>query len=181
MRRRVRLAVPHPRVTVRPSPGPRNSLWYVFRDVGFLRVVWNTFWVVLARYGPTFRIKNWFLRRTGARIGKGVTFGFDSTIDILFPQDITIGDDVVIGFNTTILCHGYLRHESQRGPVTIEKDASIGAGCMVLPGVTIGAGAVVGAMSVVNRDIPAGEFWAGNPARCVRGPSGERVAERGST
>ena len=48
------------------------------------------------------------------------------------------------------------------------KGASIGAGSVVLPGLTIGEGAMVGAGSVVTKDIPAGEIWVGNPARFYR-------------
>ncbi len=159
--------MPHPDVTVHPSRGPHNSLWYVYKDVGFFRVLWNTLWIILSRWS-TFRVKNWMLRRTGATIGKHASIGFEVTFDILYPQDITIGENVIVGYNSVLLCHGYMRHEYQRGPVTIEDDASVGAGCTILPGVTIGKGATVGAMSLVNRDIPAGEFWAGVPARKIR-------------
>jgi acetyltransferase-like isoleucine patch superfamily enzyme len=160
--------MPHERVTTTPSGGPHNSLWHFSKDVSVLRVIWNSYWIIGARWVPSFRVKRWMLRRTGANIGKFASFGFETTIDILFPQDITIGEEVVIGYNTTILCHGYLRHEYQRGPVTIERDASIGAGCTILPGVTIGEGAVIGAMSLVNKDVPAGEFWGGIPAKQIR-------------
>lgn len=160
--------MPHPRVDVQPSRGEHNSLWYVYKDVGFLRVFWNTSWIVLARYAPWFRLKNWMLRRTGARIGRQVSFGFEATIDILYPHLVTIGEDAVIGYDSTILCHGYMRREKHVGPVTIGAGASVGAKVLVLPGVTIGDGAVVGGGSVVTRDVPAGEFWAGVPAKRVR-------------
>lgn len=160
--------MPHPRVTTAPSRGPHNSLFHFTKDTPLLRVIWNSFWIIAARWAPSFRLKRFLLRRTGAKIGKFTSFGFETTIDIIFPQDITVGREVVIGYNTTILCHGYLRHDYQRGPVTIEDDVSIGAGCTILPGVTIGKGAVIGAMSLVNKDVPAGEFWGGVPARKIR-------------
>ncbi len=160
--------MPHPRTTSHPSRGPHNSLLYVRRDVNLLRILWNSTWIILARWVPWFNVKRTMLRLTGAKVGKHAAIGFETTFDILFPQDITVGRDVIIGYNSTILCHGYMRHGYQRGPVTIEDDASIGAGCTILPGVTIGKGAVVGAMSLVREDIPAGEFWAGVPARKVR-------------
>jgi maltose O-acetyltransferase len=53
-------------------------------------------------------------------------------------------------------------------PVTIGDDVWIGGGAIVCPGVSIGDGAVIGAGAVVTRDIPAGVFAAGNPARVVR-------------
>lgn len=165
--------MPHPRVVQYPSPGPHNSLWYVYRHVNFFRVCWNVFWIALARYAPSYRLKNAMLRFTGTQIGKHVALGFETTLDILYPHMIDIQDDVVIGYDSVILCHGYMRDFYQVGPVNILAGAAIGARCTILPGVTIGAGAVVGAMSLVNRDIPAGEFWAGVPARCIRGTEGE--------
>lgn len=160
--------MPHPRTTTRPRQGPHNSLWHYRKDVGLLRVTWNFLWVAMARWAPSFRLKNWMLRRTGARIGKHVSFGLEATLDIFFPQDITVEDEAIVGYDTAILCHAYLHDAYQRGPVTIGRGASLGARCLVLPGVTVGEGAVVGAMSLVNKDIPAGEFWAGVPARKVR-------------
>jgi acetyltransferase-like isoleucine patch superfamily enzyme len=160
--------MPHERVEVFPSPGPHNSLWYVYRQVNFFRATWNVMWITLARYAPFYRLKNGMLRLTGAKIGKHVALGFEMTLDILYPQKVTIEDDAIVGYDTVILCHGYLRDEYQVGPVTIGKGASVGARCTILPGVTIGEGAVIGAMSLVNRDVPAGEFWAGVPARRIR-------------
>ncbi|MGB0653025.1 MAG: acyltransferase [Thermoplasmatota archaeon] len=155
----------HPRTQTFPSRGEHNSLWYVYRDVGFFRVFWNTAWILMARVAPSFRLKNWMLRRTGAKIGRHVSFGFEATLDILYPQRITVGDDAIIGYSTTVLCHGYLHDSYQIGDVTIGARASIGANCTILPGVTVGEDAIVGAGSVVTRDVPAGEFWAGVPAR----------------
>lgn len=161
--------MPHPNVQVHPSPGPHNSLWYVYRQVNVFRATWNVLWITLARYSPSYRLKNGMLRLTGAKIGKHVSLGFETTLDILYPQRITIEDDAIVGYDTVILCHGYLRDQYQVGPVRIGKGAAIGARCTILPGVTIGENAVVGAMSLVNRDVPAGEFWAGVPARRIRG------------
>ncbi len=150
-----------------PSSGRHNSLWHVYRDVGFFRVFWNTFWILLARWSPSQRLKRFMYRLTGAKVGRHVAFGFEATIDILYPQDVTIGDNSIVGYDSTILCHGYMVQEYQRGKVTIGRDVSIGANALILPGVTIGDGATIGAMALVNRDVPAGEFWAGVPARKV--------------
>lgn len=53
-------------------------------------------------------------------------------------------------------------------PITVEDDCWIGAGAILLPGVTIGHGSVIGAGSVVNKDIPANCVAAGNPCRVIR-------------
>lgn len=160
--------MPHPNVAVHPSRGPRNSLLYFGRDVSRWRVAWNVVWINGSKLMPWFAVKRGMVRLTGAKIGKDVALGLSCQLDVLFPQRITIEDDVLIGYNTTILCHGYVHDTYQLGDVRIGERASLGANCTVLPGVTIGADAVVGAGSVVTRDVPAGEFWAGVPARRVR-------------
>ncbi len=160
--------MPHHAVEVHPSSGPRNSLWHVYRDVGFFRVFWNTLWIILARWSPSQRLKRVMYKLVGAKVGRHVSFGFEATLDILYPQDVTIGDNTIVGYDSTILCHGYTVDEYQRGKVTIGRNVSIGAKALILPGVTIGDGATIGAMALVNRDVPEGEFWAGVPARLVR-------------
>ncbi len=160
--------MPHPRVEVRHSRGPRNSLLYSFKDVSRWRATWNWCWLRLANRMPWYAARRGLARMTGAHIGRHVSLGLDVQLDVLFPGRITIEDDALIGYNTTILCHGYMHDNYQLGKVQIGAGASIGANCTILAGVTIGAGAVVGAMSLVNRDVPAGEFWAGVPARCIR-------------
>ena len=160
--------MPHPNVDVRISRGPRNSLRYFGSDVSRWRVAWNVVWINGAKMVPWFGVKAWMARRAGVKVGRWVSLGMACQLDVLFPQRITIGDDVIVGYNTTVLCHGYVHDTYQLGDVGIGDRASLGANCTVLPGVTIGADAVVGAGSVVTRDVPPGEFWAGVPARRVR-------------
>jgi acetyltransferase-like isoleucine patch superfamily enzyme len=160
--------MPHPNVAVHPSRGPRNSLRYFGKDVSRWRVAWNVAWINGGKLVPWFGLKAWMARRAGARIGKWVSLGMSCQLDVLFPQRIAIADDVIVGYNTTVLCHGYVHGHYQLGDVRIGARASIGANCTILPGVAIGEDAVVGAGSVVTRDVPAGEFWAGVPAKRVR-------------
>jgi len=83
---------------------------------------------------------------------------------------IRIEDNVQIGPNVTFTNDKYPRakqaFELQR--TTIKKGASIGAASVILGGVTIGENALIGAGSVVTKDVPANELWVGNPARFVR-------------
>ncbi|GIG53408.1 sugar O-acetyltransferase [Demequina activiva] len=88
---------------------------------------------------------------------------------------ITIGDHVLLAPRVQIITGGHeLDHRSRRrkittvAPVEVHDDAWIGAGAIVLPGVTVGARAVVGAGSVVTKDVPAGVVAAGNPCRVLR-------------
>ena len=81
---------------------------------------------------------------------------------------LTVEDDVFIGPNVAFTNDKYPRSKHypqsfQR--TTIRRGASIGANATILGGVTIGEGALVGAGAVVTKDVPAGETWAGNPAR----------------
>ena len=84
---------------------------------------------------------------------------------------ITVGDDVTFGPHVTLLAHDASMHGAlgytRIAPVTVGSRVFIGAGSTVLPGVTIGDDAIVGAGSVVTKSIPAGEVWAGNPARKI--------------
>lgn len=80
---------------------------------------------------------------------------------------ITIEDDVFIGPNVSFTNDRYPRSKSypeefQR--IAIRRGASIGAGSIILGGVTIGEGAMIGAGSLVAKDVPAGELWYGSPA-----------------
>jgi acetyltransferase-like isoleucine patch superfamily enzyme len=152
------------------SSGEHAALWYYPRLAGGeLRVLRNAICIYAARFAPTFWIKRLLLRMAGARIGRYAAVGLGVTLDIFFPQDITIEDDATVGYNTTILAHEFMRRQWRRGPVRICADATIGANCTILPGVVIGEGATVSAMSLVNRDVPAGAFVGGVPIRELGG------------
>lgn len=84
---------------------------------------------------------------------------------------ITLEDGVMVGSNVTFTNDKFPRSGNKDWQLLrtkVCKGASIGAGSTILPGLTIGENALVGAGSVVTCDIPAGEVWAGNPARFIR-------------
>jgi maltose O-acetyltransferase len=94
---------------------------------------------------------------------------------VLDGAKVTIGDDVQIGPGVQLLTalHPLDPVERRRGtetakPVTIGDGAWLASGVIVLPGVTIGADAVIGAGSVVTKDTPAGHLCVGNPCRAIR-------------
>lgn len=89
--------------------------------------------------------------------------------------DIFVGDNVMFGPNVTLATAGHpIEPERRRRgmqfniPIHIGNNVWIGAGCIILPGVTIGDNTVVGAGSVVTKDIPAGVVAVGNPCRILR-------------
>jgi acetyltransferase-like isoleucine patch superfamily enzyme len=155
-------------LTTLPKHGPLNSLQYWPKLVHPLRVVWNFLCIYLAKYSPSLGLKVFLYRLTGAKIGKNVSIGLAVVFDIFYPHLITIEDNVVIGYNSVILCHEFLVREARIGPVVIKKDAMIGANSTILPGVTIGEGTEVSAMSLVNRDLPPNVLAGGVPVRVIR-------------
>ena len=150
-----------------PTPGARNSLWSWPDAKSPLAVVRNYVAVVLARICPSLRLKNWLLRRIGVTVGEGVSWGLESTPDVFWPERIRVDDDAIIGYDATLLCHEFLHEEYRLGDVVVEEQAMIGAGAVVLPGVTVGEGARVAANSLVAEDVPPGATVAGVPAEVV--------------
>lgn len=93
------------------------------------------------------------------------------------PDGVTIGDDVFVAPAVVFTNDKHPPSHGKGWSETIVMDgAAIGAGAVILPGVTIGEGAIIGAGAVVTKDVPAGETWVGNPARkLTKGVSGGKV------
>jgi len=130
---------------------------------------------------PGLRI--WLYRRMGVAIGQHVFIGLDTWLDCQFPELITIEDDVTISFRVTVVVHDDARRmdriEAGAGdgtvaPVVLRRGCYLGAGSMILPGVTVGERAVVASGAVVTRDVAPETVVAGVPARFLRrvGPLG---------
>jgi acetyltransferase-like isoleucine patch superfamily enzyme len=109
----------------------------------------------------------------------GNNVGISSTA-IICNHSITIGNNVIIGGNTVIYDTDFhsldpeIRNSTEdknyakKKPVLIMDNVFIGAHSTILKGVTIGTNSIVGACSVVSRDIPSNEIWAGNPACFIK-------------
>ena len=106
------------------------------------------------------------------RLGERVFFNFNCVVLDVCP--VTIGDFTLFGPAVQIYTplHPFnavaRRREEYGKPVEIASDVWVGGGAIILPGVSIGPRAVIGAGSVVTRSIPAGVFAAGNPCRVIR-------------
>jgi UDP-2-acetamido-3-amino-2,3-dideoxy-glucuronate N-acetyltransferase len=99
-------------------------------------------------------------------------------------EGVEIADDVFVGHGVTFINDKYPRAVKANGalqtsedwkvvPTIVRRGASIGSGSTILCGVEIGEGAIVGAGSVVTRDVPARTIVAGNPARALREVEGD--------
>ncbi len=153
------------RLTVTAAPDARNSLVLWHQTVSVFKAMRNGFVIMVARHVPSLALKRWLYRQLGMQIGAYVSFAWHVTPDLFFPELISVGDNTIIGYNTTILAHEYLLQEWRTGPVRIGSNVTIGANCTILPGVIIGDGAVVSTMSLVNKDVPAGATVGGVPIR----------------
>ena len=107
------------------------------------------------------------------RVGNGAYIGRDCLIDL--KQPVEIGARVTLAMRVSVVTHLDVGRSSwavrgyppSSAPVIIGDDAYIGAGAILLPGVKIGAGALVGAAALVRHDVPPGVRVAGVPARAI--------------
>jgi maltose O-acetyltransferase len=110
----------------------------------------------------------------GSNIRLGVRVFFNFNCVVLDVCQVTVGDFTLFGpavqiYTATHPMDADLRRQQELGkPVVIGSDVWVGGGAIILPGVTIGPRSVIGAGSVVTRDVPGSVFAAGNPCRVVR-------------
>jgi len=135
-------------------------------------------WVIFEPIAPRM-LRPWLLRRMGAKVGKGVFIGDHCRFDQNHADHIVLEDGVHIASGTRILCHlrnlsdyhigdDYAKLPYKVLTVKVCAGACIGMESMVMPGVTIGEGAIVGAASLVAKNIPAWTIAVGSPAKAVK-------------
>lgn len=114
-------------------------------------------------FGWHWRIRA--LRWMGVHI-EGAYIGRDCLFDEEFPELITVEPQVTMSMRVSVIAHDSFRHVV--GPVRICSKAFIGIGVIILPGVTIGEGAVIAAGAVVNKSVEPWTMVGGVPARFIR-------------
>lgn len=120
-----------------------------------------------------------YLKKKGVQIGENfyISGGTrDKNIDLTRPSLISIGDNVSINRNFTLMTHDFVSgvflnkyHDflPSSGKVTIGNNVRFGANCTVLKGVTIGDNCFIGAGSIVSKDIPANSIAVGIPCKVI--------------
>jgi len=134
-------------------------------------------WVILNRIDS--RIIPFIWRITGVRIRGKIYISHDVFYDVNNARFITIEEGALISPRVTFFCHkrdisNYYSGDTNNklpyifGYIYLKKNCSIGIGSIILPGVTIGEGAIIGAGSVVTKDIPDWTIAVGNPAKVIK-------------
>ena len=139
----------------------------IFQKIAaFHRKLWSA---KIIPHMVTNKARIFFYRAIGYKnISKKCFIGMRCYLDDLEPKMLTIEDCVEVSYGTFFACHG----KGQRHyPITIKSGAYIGMRSTIISphegGIVIGKDAVVGAGSLVNKSIPDGEKWAGNPAKKI--------------
>lgn len=158
------------------------SLWKVFcKFFGNIRLKFlegMLDWSILEPFEPR-KLRPFILRRMGCKVGKGCFMGDYVRIDTSHPDMITIENNVSIASGSRLLCHqrdfsdfcvgdDYMKLGYVVKPIVLKKGCLIGMESFVMPGVTVGEGAIVGAGSLVTKDIPAWTIAAGRPAKVLK-------------
>lgn len=123
--------------------------------------------------------KSWMEPPVHVCVGKNTTIGdrcyFNFNTTFIDDYKINIGNDVLFGANVSVITTGHPVHHELRAhgemycaPVTIKDRVWVGSGVTILPGVTIGENSVIGAGSIVTKDIPANVIAVGVPCKVMR-------------
>lgn len=125
------------------------------------------------------KLRAYLWRKIGCDIGNNVRIGHTVSLDYIHAPLIHIEDEVRITNCCILLCHrrnitGYMKGDKPWenpflfAPIYLKKGCQIGMGSIIMPGVTIGEGAIIGAGSVVTKDIPAWTVAVGSPAKVIK-------------
>lgn len=161
----------------------RITIWQVIRRVcktyrdGFLLKFVMDCWL-LNPICPR-KVRPWVLKKIGCKIGKDVFIGSGVWIDSGHSDLITIEDHAHLDARCVVLCHkrdlseyyvgdDYAKFPYKKAPIRLCRGCSVGTDTILMPGVTVGEGSIVGAGSIVTKDIPAWTVAVGRPAKAVR-------------
>ncbi len=158
------------------------SLWRVikqfFKNIRLKHLQNKMDWAILEPFAPR-KLRPKLMRKMGCHVGKDVFVGDHVRIDQGHADLIYIDDRAHITGGCRLLCHqrdlrGYRKGDDaaklpyRLGEIHIGKGVMIGMETLIMPGVTIGDGAIVGAYSLVTKDIPPYTIATGRPAKVVK-------------
>lgn len=131
----------------------------------------NVLMAMFHLHSPAERIKEY--REYGVTIGKECFIDYMVWIDPPNAKGVIVGDNCCICKGVTILAHDSSLSTITDFPVlckitTIKNNVYIGTNATIMSGVTVGENSIIGACSVVTKNIPSNEVWAGNPAKFIK-------------
>lgn len=149
-----------------------------FHNIWVKRLEMMMDWPILQPIAPR-KMRAALLRRMGCHVGKNVFIGEYVHVDIWHADMITLEDNVSVASGSRLLCHqrdfsnycvgdDYMQLGYTIKPIVLKRGCLIGMESFVMPGVTVGEGAIVGAGSMVTKDIPAWTIAVGRPAKVIR-------------
>lgn len=144
-----------------------------------IKGIWTHSLSILTMFTFPYQVTVFLHRLRGVKIGKQSHVARGVVLDERNPELIEIGNGVAVTSGVMILCHQrdlsdyrpgmYAMHcPFKEGKVVIKDGAHLGIGCIIMPGVTVGKGAIVGAGAVVTKDVPDYCVVAGVPAKVIR-------------
>ena len=142
--------------------------------ISFIRKIYNRFWYFLGYFGPGNSLRILANKARGVKIGKNVFIDAMVHIDTAVPHLVTIEDNVKLSIGVKIFAHNSVFQDVNPkdpitiSPVLIQKKAQLAPNVVVLEGVTIGRNSIIGASSLVNKDIPDGYIAVGIPAKPIK-------------
>ena len=163
-----------------------------YGNVSFARVILKTFVTLKNAYLLKFLMNSAFLspisprllrpkvlRWVGCKVGKNVFIGPHVSVDSGHSEMIILEDHVHIAGHSILLCHqrnlkeyfiddDYAKLDYKVEKIHLKKGCLIGINTLIMPGVTVGEGAIVGAGSLVTKDIPAWTIATGRPAKVIK-------------
>ena len=175
------------------SEGEYGNITFIKAIKRFLKRYKNALLLKYCMYSVLFspfnsryiRPKMW--RWMGIKVGRNTFIGYEVLVDSSYAEMIELGDNVHIANRCILLCHqrdlnnykigeDYAKLPYKKSGIKLEKGCLIATNTMIMPGVTIGEGAIVGAYSLVTKDIPPWTIAFGRPAKAVKTiPGAEKI------
>lgn len=128
-------------------------------------MAWESFVRIMARHAPSNRLRVILYRHLGVRIGENTLIGGGTWIDCVYVKNkVKIGNNVLVSGHSILIAHDPWKS----GKITIEDGAWIGVAVTIIFPIRIGKNAIIGAGSVVTRDVPDNAVAVGVPAKVIR-------------
>ena len=156
-------SIRYAKIAYKGNKGNSQMDWPKIRNP--IKMLFTAFCFEVLRKTPPCGLKNAIYRLFGVRIGKNVAIAYNVLFDPLYPELITIEDNVMIGSDCEFGTHEFVSSWFAIGRIVVKKNVTLSAYNMIGAGVTVGENSITGMYCFINKDIPANEFWVGIPAK----------------